>query len=404
MRAQQTRRAPGSGNIRKRADGRWEARYTAGFDERTGKQIQKSVYGKTQKEVRQKLTKIESEIDIGAYFEPTRITTKDWLEIWLKEYSFDKKYSTLKTYRAACESHIYPELGRIYIHQLTTSKIQKFYNKLQNPTDDTKPLAPKTVKNIHGILRKSLTQAVKNGYININPCFDVVLPRVEKTNIKPLDDEQVSKLLHLADEDKTYGLTMKIAVLTGMRESEVLGLTWNCVDFKFGTIMVEKQLQRRPERDGGYVFTSLKNDKFRTLKPAPYVMELLLQRYYEQETQCKESKESLGVWMGWKNETEHKEALVFTTAIGEHLNPKRMYLHFKKLAEKIGAPNARVHDLRHTYAVLSLQNGDDVKTVQGNLGHSSAAFTLDRYGHISSRMKEESSKRMEQYVQSILNL
>ena len=94
-------------------------------------------------------------------------------------------------------------------------------------------------------------------------------------------------------------------------------------------------------------------------------------------------------------------SLVFTNEDGRYLVAKRLYLHFKKLAEEAGAPDARVHDLRHTFAVISLQNGDDVKTVQGNLGHATAAFTLDVYGHVSEAMKEASSSRMEQYVRSL---
>ena len=86
---------------------------------------------------------------------------------------------------------------------------------------------------------------------------------------------------------------------------------------------------------------------------------------------------------------------------GGYLIPKRVYLHFKSAAVAIGAPDARVHDLRHTYAVLSLQNGDDIKTVQENLGHASAAFTLDVYGHVSDRMKKESANRMEEYIRNL---
>lgn len=94
---------------------------------------------------------------------------------------------------------------------------------------------------------------------------------------------------------------------------------------------------------------------------------------------------------------------MFTTLTGAHLCPQTLYNHFKKLAVRIGAPVARVHDLRHTFAVLSLQNGDDVKPVQGNLGHTTASFTLDVYGHVSERMKDASASRMEQYVQSLTN-
>ena len=100
-------------------------------------------------------------------------------------------------------------------------------------------------------------------------------------------------------------------------------------------------------------------------------------------------------------EKQRQARQIFTNEVGHLLQPKRVYLHFKKIAEEVGAPEAKVHDLRHTYAVLSLQNGDDVKTVQMNLGHASAAFTLDVYGHVSDRMQRESAARMEQYIADV---
>ena len=177
-----------------------------------------------------------------------------------------------------------------------------------------------------------------------------------------------------------------------------MGLTWNCVSFESGTLIINKQLQRRPLKDGGTVLTSVKNGKPRHLKPPPYIMNLLKTRYHEQIAQRQEAGE---IWEDWNNEQEQAKALIFTNEKGKHLIPKRVYLHFKKLAKEIGAPEARVHDLRHTYAVISLQNGDDVKTVQTNLGHASAAFTLDVYGHVNDRMQRESTVRMEQYIQNV---
>ncbi|MBQ7895430.1 MAG: Arm DNA-binding domain-containing protein, partial [Oscillospiraceae bacterium] len=100
--ANKAKSANGSGTIRKRSDGRWEARYSLGFDPKTGKQIQKSIYGKTQKEVRQKLSKVSTEIDEGTYFEPSKMTLSQWLDTWLEEYSGDKKYLTVKGYKAQC--------------------------------------------------------------------------------------------------------------------------------------------------------------------------------------------------------------------------------------------------------------------------------------------------------------
>ena len=125
----------------------------------------------------------------------------------------------------------------------------------------------------------------------------------------------------------------------------------------------------------------------------------ILQERYEQ--QIEQRKLAGSAWEAWRTEAEHKKALVFTNEVGHLLQPKRVYLHFKKIAEEVGTPEAKVHDLRHTYAVLSLQNGDDVKTVQMNLGHASAAFTLDVYGHVSDRMQRESAARMEQYIADV---
>lgn len=393
-----TRNAQGGGNIRQRSNGLWEARYTVGRDPGTGKQIQKSVYGKTQKEVRQKLSKVTTELDEGTYFEPSKMTVGQWIEIWLNEYTDDKKYLTVKHYKAQCSAHIKPSLGAVKLAELTPPMIQKFYNDLRRGAKGCAPLAPKSVRNVHGILTKALSTAVRVGYIKTNPASFVTLPRVTKKEIKPLTDEQVEAFLKIADEDQ-YGAMFKLILFTGLREGEAIGLTWDCVDFKSGTVLINKQLQKRPLQDGGFTFAPLKNDKARILAPAPFVMELLERRRKEESLQRLKAGEA---WQGWQDEKERETAPVFTNEFGAHLHPQTVYNHFKKLVVRIDAPNARVHDLRHTFAVLSLQNGDDVKTVQGNLGHATAAFTLDVYGHVSEKMKRDSADRMERYIKGAI--
>lgn len=212
-----------------------------------------------------------------------------------------------------------------------------------------------------------------------------------------LGREQI--LFHLLQvKNNLYGTLLRVILFTGLREAEAMGLTWDCVDFQKGSLTINKQLQRRPKSAGGTQLTPTKNGKPRILRPAGFVMNILKERY---EQQLEQRKPAGNAWEAWRTEAEHKKALVFTNEIGHHLQPKRVYLHFKKIAEQIGAPEAKVHDLRHTYAVLSLQNGDDVKTVQMNLGHASAAFTLDVYGHVSDRMQRESAARMEQYIADV---
>ena len=390
-----TRAAQGSGTIRQRPDGRWEARFTIGRDPGTGRQIQRSVYGATQQEVRKKLAEAVAALDAGNYFEPSKMTLGRWVEIWLQEYMGDKKYLTVKHYKAQCRAHIVPSLGAVKLSELTTPQIQSFYNGLQRGG-----MAAKSVRNVHGILTKCLSTAVQVGYLRDNPASRVTLPKVEKKEIRPLSDEQVKAFLTVSAGDE-YEIILKTILFTGLREAEATGLTWDCIDFKAGTIKVCKQLQKRPQQDGGFTFAPLKNNKTRIIKPAPFVLSLLERRRREQVEQRFRAGE---LWTGWSNAEERKTALVFTTVTGGNLSPQTVYNHYKKLARKIGAPDSRVHDLRHTFAVLSLQNGDDVKTVQGNLGHATAAFTLDVYGHVSERMKEDSAARMEAYIAGLGNL
>lgn len=391
--------AAGAGTIRKKTVTRsgkeytyWEARVTIGFNPGTGKQIQKSFSGKTQKEVREKMQAAAVAVNQGEYFEPSRMTLARWTEIWLAEYMGDKKYLTVKHYKAQCKAHIVPSLGAVKLSELTAPQIQAFYNGLQR-----EGMAAKSIRNVHGILTKCLSTAVQVGYLRHNPASMVTLPRVVKKEIHPLTDEQVKAVLDIVDEDE-YSILLKTILFTGLRESEAIGLTWDCVDFKAGTVKICKQLQKRPLADGGFTFAPLKNDKIRILKPAPFVMEFLRQREREQTEQRFAAGKA---WQGWTTLAERKTALVFTSPSGSNLHPQTVYTHYKKLAVKIGAPESRVHDLRHTFAVLSLQNGDDVKTVQGNLGHATAAFTLDVYGHVSERMKDDSAARMEAYYKTV---
>lgn len=363
------------------------------------------------------MTEAIAAFDAGNYFEPSKLTLGEWLDIWLAEYMGDKKYSTVKHYKAQTTTHIKPALGATALSKISPHIIQKFYNDLLKqgrtiPKKDENgktikkdgiavtekaPLSAKSVRNVHGILTKALSVAVQMGYIRDNPADRVTLPRVEKKEIHPLTDDQVKAFLAASVGDE-YESLLKVILFTGLREAEAMGLTWDCVDFKTGTVTICKQLQKRPLADGGFTFAPLKNDKTRVLKPAPFVMGLLSKRWKDQAAQRLLAGD---LWEGWQDERERKTALVFTTATGGNFSPQTVLNHYKKIATKIGIPESRVHDLRHTFAVLSLQNGDDIKTVQGNLGHATAAFTLDVYGHVSERMKEDSAARMEAYINGL---
>lgn len=394
--AGQKRAAQGAGTIRKKTVMRngkaytfWEARVTVGRDPGTGKQVQRSFSGKTQKEVRQKMQAAAVELDMGSYQAPERLTVGEWLDTWEAEYLGDVKPFTVASYHTQITAHIKPALGAVKLQALAAPQIQKFYNGLQK---GEKPLSAKSIKNVHGVFHKALQQAVEIGYIRFNPSDACKLPRITKKEIKPLDETQMTAFLQ-AIKGHRFESLYTLTLFTGLREGEALGLKWDCVDFQNGTILIDKQLQREKKKGGQYVFAPLKNDKARTITPAPWVMQLLKRRRAAQIEDRFRAAED------WED-----SGLVFTDSLGHHLVTHTVYKDFKKVAASIGLPEARVHDLRHSYAVASIRAGDDIKTVQGNLGHATASFTLDVYGHVTEQMKQASAERMEGFIKGVLNL
>lgn len=388
--------AAGTGTIRKKTVTRsgkeytfWEARYTSGYDPGTGKQIQRSISGKTQKEVAKKLKEATAALDSGTYTAPSKMTVGQWMDIWTAEYLGAVKPSTVISYKAAVKNHIKPNLGALKLEALAPHQIQGFYNNLSNPSNGKAGPSAKTIKNIHGILHKALQQAVMNGNIRTNPCDACVLPKVIKKEIQPMDEAQIAAFLKAISGHRFEDL-FKATVFTGMREGEVCGLLWDCVDLKKGTVLINKQLQKMRQTGGEHRLVPTKNGKARSITLAPFVVTILKQvkrKQLENRLRYGECYEDSG--------------FVFTDELGRHLKPQVVYRDFKKVVADIGAPSIRFHDLRHSYAVAAIKSGDDIKTVQENLGHATAAFTLDVYGHVTEKMKQDSANRMEQFIKTV---
>ena len=388
--------AAGTGTIRKKTVTRngkeysfWEARYTAGYDPGTGKQIQRSITGKTQKEVAKKLKEATAAIDAGTYTAPSKMTVGQWLDIWQEEYLGAVKHSTQISYRATIKNHLKPNLGAIRLEALVPHQVQGFYNSLSKPVEGEKQTSAKTIKNIHGVLHRALQQAVMNGYIRSNPCDACVLPKVTKKEIRPLDEDQIGAFLKAIKGHRFEDL-YTTTIFTGMREGEVCGLLWDCVDLEKGTVLINKQLQKLRQTGGEHHLVPTKNGKARSITLAPFVIAVL------RRVKRKQLEDRLRYGECWQG-----SGFVFTDELGQHLKPQVVYRDFKKVVERIGIPNARFHDLRHSYAVAAIKSGDDIKTVQENLGHATAAFTLDVYGHVTDKMKQESANRMEQFIKAL---
>ena len=317
------------------------------------------------------------------------MTLDEWLDIWLRDYLTGVKPSTAYLYQRQAKLYIRPALGSVRLDRLEPHTIQRFYNSLHEERDGKPPLSAKSIKNIHGILHKALQQAVLLNYLRTNPTNACILPKIIKKEIHPMDDRDTALFLE-AIKGCRYELLLKVDLFTGLREGELLGLMWDCVDFEKGTLLINKQLRRSQRKGGTYYFSPPKNNKGRTITPAPYVMKLL------QAQKVQQAKQRLMAGPAWED-----SGLVFTNEFGRYVSYRAIFDCFKRIVKRIGLPDARIHDLRHTYAVNCIRAGDDIKTVQESLGHATAAFTLDVYGHVTKQMKQDSAARMEQFIKSV---
>lgn len=363
----------------------YEARVTTGRDPGTGKQVQKSFTGKTQKEVAQKLKAATASIDAGTYTAPSKLTVGQWLDIWAKDYLGNVKPATAYIYKNNLTKHIKPALGAVKLTELHPHTVQGFINGLDG-------LSPASVRLAVRVLHHALEKAVELDYLPKNPSSKCELPRLEQKEIHPLNDEQAAALLKAAKGAYIEHL-ITVALFTGLRLSELLGLTWDAVDLTRGTIAINKQLAR-PEYQGNGLLPSPKNGKSRIITPAASVLDALKMQKAQQ------AKLRLKAGSLWGN----PHGLIFTDEIGGPLKQHRAESGFRAILAAADLSGVRFHDLRHTYAVNAIRAGDDIKTIQGNLGHATAAFTLDRYGHFTDDLKKASSERMEAFMKDVLKI
>lgn len=365
----------------------WEGRITVGYDE-NGRQLQRTVTAKTKKLLEQKMMQVAEEVDTGAYIKAPSVTLEDFISTWLNDFCLDLKESTRRNYRQTANKHIVKAIGAVELNKLRTEQIQRLYIQLLSGEP---PLSPKTIKNIHGLLHRVLHKAVQLRYIEHNPVDGCTIPKVPKPQIKPMEKEEILYFLEEIKGDELE-IFFFVALFTGMRRGELMGLTWDDVNFEKQQIRVHKQLTQYPG-ELQYQFTTTKNGKERVIQAAQLVFDRLM-LHKEQQNTLREKNPK-----GWKNSN-----LVFTNDCGENMSIRTVEKHFKKHVKAIGRPDVRLHDLRHSYAILSILAGDDIKILQENLGHYSAAFTLDVYGSVIREMQDRSAKNMQKYMENSLFL
>jgi len=311
-------------------------------------------------------------------FDAGSLTVGEYLTQWLDDsVKGTVRMSTYEVHRHMIQPHINPALGRLRLKDLTPVHVRSFYReKLESG------LSSATVRKMHSILRKALKQAVLDGLIPRNVCEAVKPPKVEHKEISPLDREQVKALLEAASGDRLEALYV-LAVHTGMREGELLGLRWEDADLGRGVL----RLRRALVREGGRaVLGDLKTPKSRRSVRLTRAAGDALRSHLERQLEEMERMGSL----------YQPGGLVFATESGTLTNPSNLRIRsFKPLLKRAGLPDICFHDLRHTCATLLLSQGTHPKLVQELLGHATIAMTLDTYSHFLPSMGDQTVKAME---------
>ena len=380
------KRANGEGNIRKRADGRWEGRYTAGYHPETGKRIIKNVLGKTQAECKAKLSaamEATRGIDVSRADEYTvAIWLRSWYEIYAKP---NIRISTANRYQLMVEQYTIPRIGSIKLTKLTSHDLQKLYKDLmENGRIDRKSghgnpgLSSTTVRSLHLMLHNAFERAVKERLIPRNPTEDCIAPKIQKFEMQILQPEHIKEYLNAANARGLLPM-FYLELVSGLRKGELVALQWSDLDEANCTISVSKQASWDTEHQ--LILSRPKTgNSIREVSIPQDAVELLKQEH---------AKHPDNPWMFPSGRT------------GEMYHPDSVVTLHKRILKDAGLEHIRFHDLRHTFATLALQNGVDVKTVSSMLGHYDAGFTLRTYTHVTRQMQQKAAEKMGSFMAQI---
>lgn len=385
--AEMKRRGNNEGCIRLRADGKtYEGIYTC--IDKNGKKVRRSVYGKSEPEVKEKLILAMADVITGENLDPDTITVQQWAKQWLDSFLLNTRDSTKYQYEQYLRLYVYPVIGSTRLQKITKPMVQQIITKMI-----AAGRSAKTCKNVNGILHHMFDDAVSSEYIKTNPAHKTKLPKIEKKEMIVLSGDTYIRFLEEISGKPFEGI-FYTAVFSGMREGEILGLTWDCVDFDSNRITVKRQLKRDShigEVNSQYILADTKTGNHRTLVLDPSVFDYLKMEKAKQ----RKNKMRLG------DQYSNKMDLVFTDDYGHFINGRTLLKAFKKRVEAIGIPEMRFHDLRHSFATQSFRNGDSVVEVQRNLGHTQASTTLNVYAHCTEEMQTNSAKRMGEFIKSL---
>ncbi len=365
----------GEGSVYPSGDGRFRAYITL----ESGKR--KYFSGKTKKEVKEKLKKAQLEQQQGILPTGPEQTLAQYLADWLAVHKERVRPRTYERYEAIIRLHLVPKLGSVPLQKLTGQHLERLYTGLRESK-----LSSTTVDAVHNMLHTALDRAVRLGLIARNVSKLVSPPRKEHQEIRPLSPDEVRQFLEAAKGHPREALFI-VALATGMRRGELVGLKWQDINLEARVLQVRRSLTRMPTGQG-YKETEPKTKSGRrSIALVPFAVEALGQHWEHQQ----EEKARAGEL--WRD-----HGYVFCKSDGSHLNPGHdVYEQFKIVLKKAGLPDVRFHDLRHSTATLLLSKGVHPKVVQEILGHSAINITMDTYSHVLPNIQRDAMGRMDDF-------
>lgn len=374
------KRSNGEGTIFKRSDGRWCAAY---FDKEYRRHY---VYGKTQKEIKQKLKKKMSEVNVST--KGKGITVDEWMVQYLDEYKRNEvKETTYWSYMELYEKHIKKsDIGLSELQSLTSQQLQKFYNDKKEQDYN-----PKTIRHMYVLINSALDKAMQIKLLNENVNRQTVIPKKEAYTAKVLSAEEVKKILVNAKEDKLYPI-IALEIYTGLRKGEIMALKWENISFDQEELHVEGNLCRVVKEinaDGSkcYEYKIMEPKTAKSKRVVPLLPGAIEALKMQQAMQAQDKE--------MYSEIYNDQGLVFARCDGTFLNQRAFMDKYHAFLKRYGASDVRFHDLRHTFATLLLEAGEEPKAIQELLGHSTYSTTMDIYAHVTKKGKVNAIKRLD---------
>lgn len=364
------------GFVRQRPNGLWEARYTAGYD-LNGKQVQRSIYAPDERTAKRKLRVALAEVETGQVAYGTG-TLGEWLDTWMKDYKFRAlEPITYTQYTRIIDTIIKPAIGQKKLASIKTPDIQKFINSLQRDgirqDNSTGGYSTSYIQKIRNMLHDAFDQAATNGMIIRNPVNGVEMPKQTKPQIRVLSHDEQERFIAALDGFELRPMFM-LALCTGMRRGELLGLTWDCVDFRNKTITVRQSATRYKDPVTGQAIHTIKEPKtwtsYRKIPMVDNIIPILKNHMQSQRVHMMDPK--------W-----NPNDLVFCSSKGTIIEANTVNRYLNQIIKRAELEKFSMHALRHTFATRMMEAGVPAKVVQEMLGHKDVALTLNTYTHVT---------------------